>query len=289
MKKPSFEKIKPSEGSFFSLHHHKDHCLCHLDWWHFHPEFEIVYVPHGKGRRFVGHQAGMFTDGLLVLLGSNVQHYAFNFGFESEGYEEYVIQFRGGEIRGLADPFPEFGRVGSILDRARTGLGFEGVSKHRIGGMIREMMGMNSFQRLLRLFEVLREMSLSKEVEELGARTLLSVDPLHLRRIEQVYRIIQKDYQNELTTRRVADELAMTDSSFCRFFKATTGKTFKEALTEARIQKACELLVNSDMPVGTVASLVGFNNISLFNRLFRSVVKTAPNKYRGANRVSVET
>jgi len=287
MKKPSFEKIKPSEGSFFSLHHHKDHCLCHLDWWHFHPEFEIVYVPHGKGRRLVGHQAGVFADGLLVLLGSNVQHYAFNFGFESAGYEEYVIQFRGEEVRRLADPFPEFARVSAVLDRAQTGLSFDGESKHRIGGMIREMVGMGSFERLLRLFEVLREMELSRETEVLGARTLLSVEPLHLRRIEQVYKIIQKEYQNDLTTRRIADELAMTDSSFCRFFKATTGKTFKEALTEARIQKACELLLNSDMPIATVASLVGFNNISLFNRMFRAVVKSTPNKYRGAHRVAV--
>ncbi|WP_431210383.1 hypothetical protein ACQ86N_30825 [Puia sp. P3] len=101
MKKASFEKISPSDGSFFSLHYHDDHSLCHLDWWHFHPEFEIVYVPHGNGRRFVGHQAGVFSDGLLVLLGSNIQHNAFNFGFESEGYEEYVIQFRGGEVRGV--------------------------------------------------------------------------------------------------------------------------------------------------------------------------------------------
>jgi len=287
MKKASFEKIKPSEGSFFSLHYHDDHSLCHLDWWHFHPEFEIVYVPHGNGRRFVGHQVGVFADGLLVLLGSNVQHNAFNFGFESEGYEEYVIQFRGEEVRRLADLFPEFARVGDVLDRARTGLSFDGGSKHRIGGMIKEMMGLNSFERLLRLFEVLREMALSRETEELGAKTLLSVEPLHLRRIEQVYKIIQKEYQNEVTTRRIADELAMTDSSFCRFFKATTGKTFKEALTEVRMQKACELLLNSDMPVGTVASLVGFNNVSLFNRLFRSVLKTTPNKYRGAHRIAV--
>ncbi|WP_431210382.1 hypothetical protein ACQ86N_30820 [Puia sp. P3] len=49
-------------------------------------------------------------------------------------------------------------------------MAFGGESKHRIGGMIREMMGMNSFQRLLRLFEVLREMSLSKEVEEAGGQ-----------------------------------------------------------------------------------------------------------------------
>ncbi|HVV03281.1 MAG TPA: helix-turn-helix domain-containing protein, partial [Puia sp.] len=72
----------------------------------------------------------------------------------------------------------------------------------------------------------------------------------------------------------------MTESSFCRWFKHSTGKTFKQALTEMRIQKACALLTHSDQSIASVASMAGFNNISLFNRMFKDIVHMTPNKYR---------
>jgi AraC-like DNA-binding protein len=280
MKKANLEKIEPAEGSSFHMAYNKAPLLCHQDFWHFHPEFEIVYVPHGKGKRFVGDRISEFTDGDLVLLGPNIPHNAFNFGFESAGYEEYVIQFRSEHIAEMTDSFPEFSRIARLLAGAETGIAVTGEAKHRIGSLIKEMYRMNSFFRLMQLFFVLREMSLLPQVEDLEAKKFLSVDAVHVRRIGMVYQIIQRDYQQELSTRQVADELAMTESSFCRWFRHTTGKTFKQALTEMRIQKACALLTHSDQSIASVASMAGFNNISLFNRFFKDIVQMTPNRYR---------
>ena len=280
MKKANLEKIEPAEGSSFHMAYNKAPLLCHQDFWHFHPEFEIVYVPHGKGKRFVGDRISQFTDGDLVLLGPNIPHNAFNFGFESTEYEEYVIQFRSEHIARMTDSFPEFSRVARLLAGAETGIAITGEAKHRIGRLIKEMYQLNCFFRLMQLFFVLREMSLLTHVEDLEAKKFLSVDAVHVRRIEMVYQIIQKDYQQELSTRQVAGELAMTESSFCRWFRHSTGKTFKQALTEMRIQKACALLTHSDQSIASVASMAGFNNISLFNRFFKDIVQMTPNKYR---------
>ncbi|HEY4207945.1 MAG TPA: AraC family transcriptional regulator, partial [Puia sp.] len=280
MKRANFEKIEPAEGSSFHMAYNKAPFLCHQDFWHFHPEFEIVYVPHGNGKRFVGDKISGFADGDLVLLGPDIPHNAFNFGFESEGYEEYVIQFRREHINMMTDRFPEFSRIARLLNAAETGIAITGEAKHRIGQLIREMRQLNCFQRLMQLFLILREMSLFAQVEDLEAKKFLSVDTMQARRIGMVYQIIQKDYQQELSTRQVAGALAMTESSFCRWFKHVTGKSFKQALTEVRIQKACALLIHSDHPVGSVASMSGFNNVSLFNRMFKSIARVTPNKYR---------
>jgi len=288
MKKANLEKIEPIEGSSFYMAYNKAPLLCHQDFWHFHPEYEIVYVPHGKGKRFVGHKISQFNEGDLILLGPNIPHNAFNFGFESAGYEEYVIQFKIDQIEKMADIFPEFSRIARLLAKARTGICFNGETKHRIGEMIKTMYAHSCFQRLISLFQVLREMSLLSEFEDLEAKKFLSVNTAYVRRIEQVYQLIQKEYQNDLSTRQIAGELSMTETSFCRFFKKTTGKTFKEALTEVRIQKACALLLHSDMSLASVASLAGFNNISLFNRFFKEATQTTPNKYRRSARVTVK-
>jgi len=267
-------------GSSFFMSHNKAPLLCHQDFWHFHPEFEIVFVSHGQGRRFVGQKVSRFEDGDLVLLGPNIPHNAFNFGFESTEYEEYVIQFKGDHIEKMADGFPEFCRINGLLSRARTGIAINGEAKHRIGKLIRTMFTLNPFQRLMQLFFVLREMSLVSDVEDLEAGQFLSINTTHIKRIEQVYQIIQKEYQHDLSTRQVAGKLAMTESSFCRFFKNATGKSFKQALTEVRIQKACTLLMHSDLSVASIASQCGFNNISLFNRFFKEMTRMPPSKYR---------
>lgn len=280
MKKANLEKIEPMGGSSFFISYNKAPLLCHQDFWHFHPEFEIVFVPHGLGRRFVGQKISRFDEGDLVLLGPNIPHNAFNFGFESTEYEEYVIQFKGDHIERMADGFPEFCRINGLLSRARTGIAIKGEAKRRIGALIKTMFTLNPFQRLMQLFLVLREMSMVSDAEDLGAGQFLSISTTHISRIKQVYETIQKEYQHDLSTRQMAGELAMTESSFCRWFKNATGKSFKQALTEVRIQKACALLMHSDLSVASIASQCGFNNISLFNRFFKEMTQMTPNKYR---------
>jgi len=288
MKKANLEKIEPIEGSSFFMAYNKEPLLCHEDFWHFHPEFEIVYVPHGCGRRFVGNKVSRFEDGDLILLGPNIPHNAFNFGFESTGYEEYVIQFKIDQIEKMADIFPEFVRVTRLLAKARSGISFNGEARHRIGEMIKEMYALCGFQRLIQLFVVLREMSLLSGFEDLETKKFLSVNTVYVKRIERVYQIIQKQYQDDLSTREIALKLSMTESSFCRFFRNATGKTFKEALTEVRIEKASALLLHSDLSVASIASQCGFNNVSLFNRFFKELTEMTPKDYRKSIRFTID-
>lgn len=280
MKRPNLEKISPTKGSSFYVTSHKAPLLCHEDFWHFHPEFEIVYVPHGNGRRFIGDRMSRFNGGDLVLLGPNIPHNAFNFGFESADYEEIVVQFRSETAREMAETFPEFQPIAALLARARTGIAFHGEAKQRIGALIREVYALSGFHRLLRLFEVLWEMASVTDSEDLDAVEVLPVPPDHEGRIAKVYQLIQADFHRELSTREVAAKLAMTESSFCRFFRGATGSTFKTALTEVRIRKATALLLHSELPVSQVATQTGFNNISLFNRIFKKTMRQTPGEYR---------
>jgi AraC-like DNA-binding protein/mannose-6-phosphate isomerase-like protein (cupin superfamily) len=288
MKKANFEKIEPIDGSSFSLSYNKEPLLCHTDFWHFHPEFEIVYVPHGSGRRFVGSTVSRFEDGDLIVLGPNIPHNAFNFGFESTGYEEYVIQFKIDQVEKMAGIFREFAGIARLLRKAQSGISFNGEAKHRVGKMIIEMYGLTGFQRLIQLFAVLWEMSLLPGQEDLEVKKFLSVNTAYVRRVEQVYQIIQKEYQNDLSTREIAHKLSMTESSFCRFFKNATGKTFKTALTEVRIEKASAHLLHSDLSVASISSQCGFNNVSLFNRFFKELTGRTPNNYRRSIRFTID-
>ena len=283
MSEPRLEKIEPVEESSFFMIHQKEPNVSNFDFWHFHPEYEIVYLPDGKGRRFIEGKVSHFDNGDLVLLGPNIPHNTFYFGFESKDYEEYVIQFKGDKILELAKNYREFGRITNLLMEARTGLCIAKSTKHNIGSLIRGMTALKPFERLLELFKVLGAIENSKHKRNLNVGEFVSIPPVDSERIRQVFRIIQNDYQDTLYTKKVADQLSMTESSFCRFFLKSTGKTFKSALNDFRVQRAASLLVNSNLKVNVIAVQCGFNSVPLFYRFFRNFSGTTPADYRNRN------
>jgi chitin disaccharide deacetylase len=286
------EKVVPDEGLSFVFTHNKAAGLCRSNFWHCHSEYELVYIPHGHGTRYVGSQPTRFEDGDLVLLGPNIPHNSFDFGYERDDYEEYVVQFDGKALEHSLFPhFREFGAIARLLEDARTGLAIEGSQKHVIGKKMMEMSGAVPLTMLLKLFELLdltaavaaattAAAAAAPHQIDLHASTLLLVPVVNTERLQQVFEHIADHFHRDITTRETADLLAMTDASFCRFFSRNTGKTFKSALTEYRIHKACGWLINSSLPVNIIATKCGYNNVSLFNRFFRRIMETSPLEYR---------
>ena len=72
----------------------------------------------------------------------------------------------------------------------------------------------------------------------------------------------------------------MSPNYFCHYFKQEIGKTPIAFINEYRIEKACEMLSESDLPISDVALSVGFDNFSYFIRKFREYKGVTPKKYR---------
>ncbi|MBC7922730.1 MAG: helix-turn-helix domain-containing protein [Ferruginibacter sp.] len=68
----------------------------------------------------------------------------------------------------------------------------------------------------------------------------------------------------------------MTESSSCRFFHQHTRQTFKGAPTQVRIRRACRRLATTPDSIDQIAFGCGYNSISLFNRVYKRIVKTTP-------------
>ena len=65
-----------------------------------------------------------------------------------------------------------------------------------------------------------------------------------------------------------------------RKFKQETGFTVVEYLQKTRIEKSCELLAGSRLPVSAVAEAVGYGDVKSFNALFRKLIRQSPRDYR---------
>ena len=90
---------------------------------------------------------------------------------------------------------------------------------------------------------------------------------------------IMLNYAREISLDEVAQLCSLTTSSFCRYFKSQTQKTFTEFLNEVRILNACKLLVKNDLTITEICYQVGYNNISHFNRQFKLVTGITAKAY----------
>ena len=78
----------------------------------------------------------------------------------------------------------------------------------------------------------------------------------------------------------IAGELGMSESRFSRFFKRSTGNSFTDFVNRLRINKACQLLMETDRYITNVCYDVGFNNVANFNRRFLQVKGMTPKEFR---------
>ncbi len=116
--------------SSFLVKHYPDPTLRtnKLPRYHYHPEVELVFVNGGVGRRHVGSHVSHFTNGELILIGSNMPHWGFTDGTtgnRAETVVQFARDFPTRDFRSLS----EFGPINNLLERAKNGISFTGRTK----------------------------------------------------------------------------------------------------------------------------------------------------------------
>lgn len=103
------------------------------------------------------------------------------------------------------------------------------------------------------------------------------------KRLRLVLDFIKNNYNRKISIQEVASMAHLSEGHFCCFFKQMTGKTFIEFVNFYRINKAAELLRNSDKKILEIAIDVGFDNFSYFINQFKRYMKQTPSEYSQYN------
>lgn len=94
---------------------------------------------------------------------------------------------------------------------------------------------------------------------------------------------MQNHLHRDLTRGQFAEFANLSPSHVARIFKQTQGVTLNQRLTELRVERAKQMLLETDMPITAIARDVGFHSFSHFTQLFRKVVGVSPSDYRRTN------
>jgi YesN/AraC family two-component response regulator len=78
----------------------------------------------------------------------------------------------------------------------------------------------------------------------------------------------------------LARQLGISKFRLIKMFQKAIGITIVDYLTRVRIEKAIELLRNTDMNLDEIASCIGYANGNYFNKVFRMKIGTSPGRFR---------
>lgn len=98
--------------------------------------------------------------------------------------------------------------------------------------------------------------------------------------IARSLRYIKSNYTRKIRLADIAAELHVNPSYFSALFSQEMKRPFTDYILELRINKAKELLRNTNMDILDISSAVGFENQSYFTKIFRTHTGLTPRQYR---------
>ncbi len=253
--------------------------LRHSFYWHYHPEYELVYVEATTGIRHVGQHISSFMESDLVLIGPNIPHLNFDYGLQTE-YRQIVVQLKEHFLGDAFQQTPEFKSIEALFYKAYLGLSFSGKTKTIVAEKLRGMTALNHFHQLLLLLEIFQILADSKEVSQLNEQdTSIKLFMNDKIRMGSVYKYIHANYNETPDVNKVASSVHLSTAAFCRYFKKQTKMTFTDFVNQYRITQAKTLLLG-DKTVSEVCYEVGFDSLSYFNKLFKKITNENPSHFK---------
>lgn len=253
--------------------------LSDLFFWHFHPEYELVYIVGATGTRHVGEHISTYEGSDLVLIGSNIPHLNFDYGVHSD-YRKAVVHLKKEFVEQHFSSAPELTPIKKLFENSRKGIAFSGRLKSRIGEELFRLEPLTPFQQYVKLMELLQMLAEMEEIELLHKTHYLNrVSNKEQERLRLIYAFVDKNYHRKIELEEIAKICFMTKEAFCRYFKKMTKYTFIEFLNRYRISHSKRYLMKGES-ISEACYQSGFENLSYYNRIFKKITQENPSTFR---------
>ena len=275
------ENIVKNIGSSLSIGKYDISDLAKIRGLHLHPEFELIYISGGSGKRFIDGNVSHYEHGDLILLGPNIPHAGFK-DCVLQGYFQVVVQFDdlfGKEFLKHIELSP----LRRLMENARGGIVFSEKLKKELGNTFKHIKALSNFERFFSFLNILKELSVDDYSSLNCNQTHIIKEPRERKRFNQILSYIKKYHKCKPQLDELAQIVNMHPSSLCRFIKLNSTKTFIELVNDFRIQKSCALLIESDLTITQIAYESGFRTLSFYNKKFSELMKMSPSRYRKLN------
>lgn len=270
-------KTAGQDIELFLQHHNARNVACEP---HIHTAVEMLYVKEGNYTVHLDYSPYDITVGDLILFRSDAVHTVTAGSCERNSYyvikipPSFFLTLAGGEA-GVKYSMPfAFNRKDSKCLWTRAEL-----EKSAIQAVLSELVAEYSSENYA------SELVIKLKIMELMTAVLREchdetphIDSRSAALIYNVMSYVQQNYAEDVDEKALSKSYGMSYSYFSRTFKKITGVTFKNYLNRIRISNAERLLFSTGGSVSEIATVCGYNSISYFISVYRSVMGTTPYK-----------
>ena len=256
----------------------EDICPRLYDKLHQHQEIQISLIKKGEGSFIIGDHVGEFVPGNIFVIGENLPHVFHNDPSDGDIHMISLFFMRssyGNEFFNL----PEFKQVEPVFKASSLGIKIE--RQEELAKRLEAIPHKSKLERFILFLEIL---------DDLGKDTFKTLSSaIHNRaygeeegkRMREIFEFTLNNFDQAVNLEKIASVANMTPNAFCRYFKTRTNKTFVNFLLDIRIGNACKLLSKkTDLSIAEIAFRSGFNNLTNFNRKFKSLKGMTPSEFR---------
>lgn len=283
--KAQFHKVPVAMQNSFNIRH--DQKPYFDTTWHYHPELELVYTIKGEGVRLIGDNIGNFAPGEIILVGANLPHVwrcnedYFQHNPELQA-EAIVLQFMPECLGRYLLNLPEAYLIPRLFEKAKSGLLIGREATSRLQPLLQAAVCATDLDRVILLLSILKIISEDTQAQPIASEhhAFMQSSESAVQRVNKVYNYTMSNYKNDITLEEVASLSNLSVTSFCRYFKLITKKTYYDFLIEIRVSQACRLLIENKLLTEVICFECGFNNVSNFYRHFKKLTKLTPLEYK---------
>lgn len=233
---------------------------------HYHEYFEIYYLESGERYHIVNDTLYHLKSGSFVLFPPFVMHYSY--GEKDVPFKRLDLYFSKDSVM-----FPEL-----LLELEKGGRVFEASEDRDILTYLRNILKEQDEEKPY--YENQMILLLNQMLIHILRGSVKLVDPTSQDRIAAIIRYLNENYTESITLNQLASRFYINPSYLCREFKKHIGSTVVQYINSMRILHAQRLLQETDQSVTEISKIVGFSNVTHFNRIYKSLTGTSPTKTR---------
>lgn len=262
----SFENVRLAPNEQIGLHRQ--------------PTWELSYITFGSGIRIIGDMTEPFRHNEVIMIPPEIPHcWFFNNKHVNKDNKisNITITFTQQFIENCSVVFPELREHIKCLKEISNAIKFSPKRANHIALILRNMCNQDDIERLASMIKLLSIISTTDNSRIVG---MYKSPDKKQDRLNMIRTYIICNATRNISLNDAARYAGMSKSAFCIFFKQSTRKTFVTYLNEYRIELACQLLQQKNMPVSEICYQVGFTDIPYFNRAFKRIKGCSPTKFR---------
>ena len=278
MRREFFSKVNGQHlfSVFYSIKKHKKNEYRS----HNHTQTELGFIISGKGNYVLGKKTFSVQNGDLIIVRSNEQHCIPD--VESENLVAINIQFSPYFFWNECPSYIPYAKIKALvnqevsIDNLMTDSDIETV----FSSLTRLLdQSKNDFLIARKVLEIVCQIS-----DKIDYKEEFKPDTKHLDNVQKAIEFIKENYYKDITLIDIAKSAAMSRSYFSAAFKTVTGISPYNFLLITRIEKAQELLKNTNKTVMEIAGECGFLSLTSFNKAFKSLIGVTPTTFKNSYR-----